>query len=119
MMHHDAGADMGSPLVNRTPGRRHHAARLVPGDHRATHLAEPKRSGPAGGAIELQVAAAHAGGLDLDHNVVRSRRWIGKFHELQFAFAEKSHAPHRLSPACWWRTTRPALNTDAKCARLC
>src|SRR5580704_15585183 len=114
MMHHDAGADMGCPLVNRTPGRRHHAARLVPGDDRAAHLAEPKRSGLAGGAIELQVAATHAGGLYFDHDIVRSGRRIGKSHELQFAFAEKSHAPHRLSPACLWRTTRPALNTDAR-----
>src|SRR5579862_2892420 len=98
MVHHDAGADTGGPLVNGATGSRHNAARLVSGDNRAAHLAEPERSSPTGGAIELQVAAAHAGCLDLDHDIVRSRCWIGKFHELQFAFAEESHAPHGLLP---------------------
>src|ERR1700683_1746359 len=92
MVHHDAGADTGAPRA------RHNAARLVSGDNRAAHLAEPERSSPTGGAIEFQVAAAHAGCLDLDHDIVRPGCWIGKFHELQFAFAEESNAPHGLLP---------------------
>src|SRR5580700_8972745 len=98
VMHHDAGADAGGALVDGAADGGDDTAWLVAGDHRARHLAEPERGGPTRGAIELQVAAAHARGFDLDHDVVRPRRRVGKFHQLQFAFAKECYAVHGWSP---------------------
>src|SRR5580700_9713874 len=107
VVHHDAVTDTRGALVDRAADGGDAAAWLVAGDHRARHLAEPERGGPARGAIELQVAAAHAGRLDLDHDVVRPRRRVGKFHQLQFAFAKECHAAHGWSPRCRDRLVSP------------
>ena len=61
--------DAGSPL-------RHHAARLVAGDHRAAAAAEPERRGRAAlarGAIRMEIAPAHAGGLHGEDDLARPR----------------------------------------------
>src|ERR1700722_12891130 len=100
VMHHDAVADPHRALAGRAPECGDDATRLVAGDHRAAHFAEPQRRGAARGAIEFQVAAAHAGRFYLDDDVARARRRIGEFHQLQFAFAEEGHAAHGWSPGC-------------------
>src|SRR6185436_2453038 len=70
------------------------AARLVARDHRATRASEPERRAHAAArsrcAIGVQVAAAHAGGLHLDHNFAGSRRRIRKFLQLELALAQKN-----------------------------
>ena len=93
-MHHDARADFGGALIDRAANSRHYAAGLVPGDHRAADFAEAKGSGFSRRAIEPQIAAAHAGRLDLDDNVMRPRRGIGELHQLQFAIAQERDAAH-------------------------
>ena len=100
VMHHDAVADAGGALVDGAADGGDDAAWLVAGDHRAAHFAEPERGGAARGAIELQVAAAHAGRFYLHDDVVWTRCRIGEFHQLQFAFAEEGHAAHGWSPGC-------------------
>jgi hypothetical protein len=112
-MHHDAGADAGRAFVDGAADGGDDAAWLVTGDHWARHLAKPERGGPARGAIKLQVAAAHARGFDLDHDVVRPRRRVGKFHQLQFAFAKECHAAHGWSPGCRDRMV-PSYDTVAE-----
>ena len=42
----------------------------------------------------MQVAAAHAGGLDLEDHVPRARRRIGELPELQLAITQEHHAFH-------------------------
>jgi hypothetical protein len=69
----------------------------VSGDDRTADLAQSERNSAACCAIELEIAAAHAGSLDLDDNLARSRNRIGKFRELQFALAEERYAAHCLS----------------------
>src|SRR5260370_1513892 len=44
----------------------------------------------------MQVAAAHAGRLHLDDDIVSLRRWIRKLHQFQPAFAREYNAPHRF-----------------------
>jgi hypothetical protein len=58
--------------------------------------AEPKRRGfTTGRAIEFEIAATHSGRLDFDDDVMRPRRRIGKFGDLQFASAQETHPAHR------------------------
>ena len=99
VVHHDARPDLRSALVDIAPDRCHHPARLVPGNDRAREPAEPKRGGfSAGGAIEFEIAAAHARRFDFDHHVMRPGRGIGKFGDFQFASAKKTHPAHRILP---------------------
>jgi hypothetical protein len=56
-----------------------------------------------GAAVLMQVAAAHAGRLHLDDDIVSVRRGIGEWHQFQLAFAVKHHATHRfLRCYCSW-----------------
>src|SRR5262249_61867565 len=98
VMHHDAGADPRDALIDLGYDRRHDPAWLVPGDDRTAYVSETKRRGAAGGAIELEIAAAHAGSLDFDDHLPGSRGRIGELGQLQFALAKESHAAHGLSP---------------------
>ena len=114
-MHHDARPDAGRGLLDGGPDRCHDAARLMSGDDRAVRLAEPERGGRTGGAIELEIAAAHAGSLDFDDHIVRSGRWVWKFGELQLSFAEESHAAHGFSPLTGMRLVPISHHTAASC----
>ena len=97
MMHHDALADARLPRIDGGAERDHDAAGLVSGDdgpvpHRnAGWLRLAFRA-----AVLVQVAAAHAGRLHLDHHVMGIRSGIGKLHQLQSAFAREHNAAHRF-----------------------
>jgi hypothetical protein len=96
VVHHDAGADPSGLIVDLAPQSSHYSAWLVAGNDRALELAKPKRRGfTAGRAIEFEIAAAHSGRLDFDDNVMRPRRRIGKFGDLQFASTQETHSAHR------------------------
>ena len=99
VVHHDAGADPGATLVDLATHRSHHAARFVTGNDRPLELAKSKRRGFfAGRAIELEIAAAHARRLDLQHDLARSRRGVGKLHEVQAALPREDDAAHECLP---------------------
>lgn len=61
--------------------------------------AQPERLRAFAGrcAIELEVAAAHAGRLDFKHDFAGTRRWIGKAARLDLAVADKNDAFHVLA----------------------
>src|SRR5689334_22795231 len=97
---HHALADARLLLGYTLPDRDDDTARLMAGDHR-TAIAEPKRRRgalPFRGAIEFQVAAAHAGGLDLQHDLARARRGIGELAQLELAPAQKDNSLHGALP---------------------
>ena len=104
VMHHDARPDAGRWLAMREfCNHGHDAARLMSCDNRAVRLAESEREGRTGGAIELKIAAAHAGSLDFDDHIVRSkvpRREIRRAP----AFVRQGKSTPRMvsphSPAC-------------------
>src|SRR5438309_1058267 len=50
----------------------------------------------AGGAIDVQIGAAHARRLYLEHDLARSRGRIGKIRQLQVSIAQKNYALHRF-----------------------
>src|SRR5262245_30750050 len=54
--------------------------------------------GIAGRAIGMQIAAAHPGGLHLEHDLAGSWRRIGKFLDFELAIAEEYDAPHGQPP---------------------
>ena len=95
VMHHHALADLRFLGVDRAADRDHHAAGFVPGDDGA--VAHRDAAGLAlalGAAVLMQIAAAHAGRLHLDDDIVSVRRGIGELHQFQFAFAVEYHAAH-------------------------
>src|SRR3546814_11889716 len=66
--------DPGLPFVDSGTDRDDHAARLVPGDDR---VAGPEAEGLRGlagrGTVEFEIASAHAGSLDLQAPLARTR----------------------------------------------
>src|SRR3954453_13172896 len=77
VMHHHPRAERRLALGDAGADRDHDAAGLMTGDHRAAHLAEAERLAAAlRGAIEFEIAAAHAGRLDLEHDLARTGRRI-------------------------------------------
>src|SRR5262249_8281476 len=88
----------------RVAERDHDAARLVAGDHRlgATRKARGGIARLEARAIDVQVAAAHAGRLDLEHDVARPRHRVGKITQRELAVTEKHAALHgeSLSYVC-------------------
>src|SRR5882724_13542656 len=93
---HHAHADLGLVLGNAGAYCNHDAAGLVAGNDRAGELAEAQRRSTADRAVELQIAAAHAGSLDLEHDFAGSRRRIRKLHELNLASAGEYDSFHAL-----------------------
>src|SRR5581483_12091276 len=107
---HHALADPGLGRRHTCADRYHHTARLVPGDDTLGTL-DASRHRPArlrGGPVVVQIAAAHAGGLDLQHDVAGSGRRIGKVAQLEPAVAEKNHALHVAPPKVLRRNRRAA-----------
>jgi hypothetical protein len=68
----------------------------VAGDHRlrAARKAGGRVARLERSAIDMQVRAAHAGGLDLEHDVARPRRGIGKLAQRELAVTEEDDAEH-------------------------
>jgi hypothetical protein len=96
--------------MTRRPTRAWLSATLVPGDHRAALAAEAERgSSAAGGAVEFQVAAAHAGGFDLQHDLAGPRRRVGELSQLDLAVAGKDHAFHLMLLRCHRPHSGPAF----------
>jgi hypothetical protein len=93
---HHALADLGFLVGHAGADRGDDATGLMAGDHprlpsdAAGH--GPGRLG--GGAIVVQVAAAHARGLDLEDHVSGAGSRIGKRSQLQLPIAEKDDAVH-------------------------
>jgi hypothetical protein len=75
VMNHDPVADLGCPRVNALANRDDDTAWLMTADH-GLGLAEAESlgNGTRRRAIELQVAAAHAGRLNLQHHLAGARR---------------------------------------------
>ena len=91
VMHHDALADARLLGIDRGADRDHHAAGFMAGDDRAVVHRNAGRLGLAlRPAVLMQVAAAHAGRLHLDHHVMGIGRGIGELHQFQLAFARKT-----------------------------
>jgi hypothetical protein len=87
-------------LLGRHPcaDRDHDAAGLVTGDH---WLGAPLESravirGLEGGAVDVQVAAAHTRGFYLEYDVAEARRGVGKIAQLELAVTDKHDAFHAI-----------------------
>src|SRR5690606_1674993 len=89
----------------------HDAARLVAGDDRLGEIAQAERPlGLAGrGAVELEIAAAHARGLDLQHDLAGTRTRVGKVADLQLAITGEHHAAHAAPSLVPLAPTRRSL----------
>src|SRR5689334_13842251 len=76
--------------------RHHHAARLVSANERLGAIAEAEglRGFARRRAIELEVGAAHARSLHLEHALARTGRRIGEAAQLDLALAEEDDAAH-------------------------
>src|SRR3982074_2416943 len=97
MMHHHALADPRFLRIDGRADRDHDAAGSVPGDHGTVPDRNAARLRPAlGAAVLMQVAAAHAGRLHLDHHVMGVRRGIGELHQFQSALTREYYAAHRF-----------------------
>ncbi len=100
-MHHHAVADLGLAGIDAGADRHHLAAGLVPGDDRAAQLDADAGVLAFGGAVEFEVAAAHAGGLDGDDDFARARRRVREFHELDLTAAGEYETFHGIPPQPW------------------
>src|SRR5215510_10565433 len=100
VMVHDALADARFFLGDAGADGSHDAAGLVAGDH-AGRPSNATGHGPTRvgrGAIVVQVAPAHARGLDLEDHIPRAGCRIGEVSELELAITEKHDAFHGSPP---------------------
>ncbi len=94
MVHHPL-ADLPLDLAHTRPHRCDDAAGLVSGDHGLAGTTEAERGClVAGRPVELEIAAAHAGGLDGKHDLAGPRRRIGKLLDLELSLSEKDDSAH-------------------------
>src|SRR5262249_16661428 len=109
MVVHHALADPRFPVGDGAAHRRDHAAGLVTGDHAGGPLdaARDAATRIGRGAVVVQVAAAHARGLDLKDHVARAGCRIGELSELELAISEKHDAFHGPPPVRGVRRGRP------------
>ena len=72
------------------------AAGLVPGDERPGIAAQAERRLRSAGrrAVELEIAAAHARGLHLDHHLAGTWRRVREIANLDFSVAQEYRAFH-------------------------
>src|SRR5207302_7711613 len=91
MVIHDALADGGFALGHAGAARGEHAAGLVPGDDRLRPVAQTQRRlrRARRRAVELEIAAAHAGGLHLDHDLAMAGRGVREIADLDFLVAQE------------------------------
>src|SRR5947209_17739583 len=99
MVLHHALADPGLLLRHACADLDHDSARLMAADDGVIGHLEAERRRPADRAVVLQIAAAHAGGFDLQHNFPGPRGRIGEVEELDPAVPRENHAFHCFSPA--------------------
>src|SRR3546814_14254138 len=92
MVDHDPLADARLLLGDAGTDSDNNAAGFVAGDHRAG-IAESERFRglTLGGAIEFEVAPAHAGSLDLEDDLARTRRRIGELAQLHPPVARENN----------------------------
>src|SRR5688572_31958341 len=93
---HHALANRRLALRDAGTARYYHAARLVAADKRLSISSQPERLLRLARrrAVELEVAAAHARGLHLDHHLARAGRRIGELAQLDLAVAEEDDSTH-------------------------
>jgi hypothetical protein len=97
MMHHHALADARLLGIDGVADRDHDAAGFVPGNDGAVPHRDAGRLRLAfGAAVLMQVAAAHAGRLHLDHHVMGIRAGIRERHQFQSALAREYNPAHRF-----------------------
>src|SRR5205807_1368285 len=108
MVIHHALADPGFLASDGDSHCRNDAAGLVTGDHagRPLDAARDDSARIGRGAVVVQVAAAHARGLDLEDHVARAGCRIGELSELQLAISEKHDAFHGPPPVRGVRRAR-------------
>jgi hypothetical protein len=104
MVHHHPLADARFPGIDGRAERHHDAAGFVPGDNRAIFHRNAGRLGLAfGAAVLMQVAAAHAGRLHLDHHLMGVGGRVGELHQFQPALAGEHNAAHGFLRFLLWR----------------
>src|SRR5215831_12385970 len=84
------------------------AAGLVARDHRLGAAFESGASiaGLEGGAVNVQVAAAHTRCLYLEHRVAGARRGVGKVTQLKLPVTDKHIAFHAILPTAFFSRRR-------------
>ena len=90
MVLHHPFAQAGMGARDAGPHRHNHTAGFVPRDHRRGRQLQRA-------AIEMQIAAAHAGCLDLQHHFARSRGGVRDRDEFKRAVALEHDAAHGRS----------------------
>ena len=98
MVLHDPLSDTGLLGRHAWPHRRDYAAGLMACDQRATDGAQPQCGGGIGRPVKLEIAAAHARGLDFKDDLARPRRGVRKVHQFNLPVAFENHAFHGVSP---------------------
>jgi hypothetical protein len=114
MVVHHALADPGFPVGDGAAHCRDHAAGLVTGDHagRPLDATSDDSTWIGRGAVGVQVAAAHARGLDLEDHVARAGCRIGELSELELAISEKHDAFHGSPPVRGVRRARLTVRSS-------
>src|SRR5215510_6579006 len=108
---HHARADGREVRGHAGPRRLHHSARLMPCDDGPAAAQTQGGRGVARSAIGMQIASAHARGLDGDDDLTRTRRGIGKFLDLELPLSEKDDAAHVVAlPCVSWMPTAVAYH---------
>src|SRR5262249_16784747 len=130
MVVHHALADPGFLVGDSGAHCRDDAAGLVTRDHAGRPLDATRDDATriGWGAVVVQVAAAHARGLDLEDHVARAGARMGELSELQLAISEKYDAFHAPPPvrvfgeaqpdASRWIGLRPCATRSADVAEL-
>src|SRR5215469_5120200 len=100
VIHHALAA---AGLLKRHPcaDRDHDATGFVAGDH---WLGAQLESGAViprleGGAVDVQVAAAHTRRFYLKHHIAEARRGVGEVAQLELAVTDKHYAFHAILPS--------------------
>src|SRR6516164_4972916 len=99
VIHHALAA---AGLLGRHPcaDRDHDATGFVAGDHWLSPQLESRAVIPRleGGAVDVQVTAAHTRRFYLKHHIAGARRGVGEVSQLQLAVTDKHDAFHAILP---------------------
>jgi hypothetical protein len=114
---HRAHPDLRLVFGNTRPNRHDDTARFMSRNDRAASGAETQRCGTSGCAVKLEIAATHPRGLNLQHNLTRTRLRIWELKDLNFAVTSKDDTFH-FSHLLYVRQRAPKLGLDALCCLL-
>src|SRR5437868_4473571 len=89
VMHHHPPAELRVRAGYARADGDDHAAGLVPRDYWCD-------GGVARSSVEMQIAAAHAGGFDLQHHFARAGGRIGNGSEFKRAVATENNTAHQI-----------------------